>query len=183
MRLLLTIATVFKSGADSEVACRWNKKSWSAIRLRPRVLVPSSDVDISTTLLGNRFSSPFFIAPAGGGKFSHRLGEVLWTEAAAKHDILQWACSNAGSTLKEMSDARACGQVLYWQIYAFKNLADTAKQIERAVAAGYRGFALTVDAVQVGKRERDMRFTIAESQSEDNEDDDSRINSVSVSRP
>jgi L-lactate dehydrogenase (cytochrome) len=147
------------------------------------VLVPSSDIDISTRLLGNKFSSPFFIAPAGGGKFSHRSGEVLWTEAAARHGILQWACSNAGSTLKEMGDARAHGQILYWQIYASKNLEDTAKQVERAVAAGYQGFALTVDAVQVGKRERDVRFTIAESQSEDNEDNDSRMNSVSVSRP
>ena len=177
------VVIVFKAGADSEVACRWNKKSWAAIRLRPRVLVPNSDIDISTSILGNKFSAPFFIAPAGGGKFANRLGEVLWTQAAARHGILQWACSNAGSTLKEMSHARIHGQTLYWQIYAFKDLEATTKQVEQAVAEGYRGFALTVDAVHVGKRERDIRFTLAESEAESEGEEEGPVNSVSVSRP
>lgn len=75
------------------------------------------------------------------------------------------------------------GQALYWQIYAFKDLETTTKQVKQAVAAGYRGFALTVDAVHVGKRERDIRFTLAESQSESDDDEDTPVNSVSVSRP
>lgn len=82
-----------------------------------------------------------------------------------------------------MSDARIHGQTLYWQIYAFKDLEITTKQVKQAVAVGYRGFALTVDAVHVGKRERDMRFTIAESQAEDDDNGKGVVNSVSVSRP
>lgn len=59
-----------------------------------------------------------------------------------------------------MAQARSPGQSLYWQIYAMRDLEVTKKEIERAVAAGYKGFALTVDAIQVGKRERDMRQNI-----------------------
>lgn len=125
--------------------------------------MPVSDIDISASLFGIEFSAPFFIAPAGGGKFAHRQGEVLWTRAAAKHGILQWVCNNAGCTQAEMADARSPGQSLYWQIYAMKDLETTRREIERAVASGYKGFALTVDAVQVGKRERDMRQNIQES--------------------
>ena len=78
-----------------------------------------------------------------------------------------------------MADARAEGQPLYWQIYAMKDLETTKKEVEQAVALGYKGFALTVDAVHVGKRERDMRMNIAESET----DDGSPAGSISVSRP
>lgn len=193
--------TVFKTGAESEIATRWNKRSWAAIRFRPRVLVPVSQIDISASIFGNRFSAPFFIAPAGGGKFSNRQGEVLWTRAADRHKILQWVCNNAGCSQGEMADERAQGQVLYWQIYAMKDLETTKKEIQEAVALGYRGFALTVDAIHVGKRERDMRMNIAERVSIEiigtnehnhsleqecdleSDEDESPAGSISVSRP
>ncbi|VUC32428.1 unnamed protein product [Clonostachys rosea] len=173
----------FKAGADSEVAARWNQRSWDAIRLRPRILVPARPVDMSTTILGTSFSAPFFIAPAGGGKFAHSQGEVLWTRAAAKHGILQWVCNNAGCTQKEMADARSPGQSLYWQIYAMKDLEATKREVERAVASGYKGFALTVDAIQVGKRERDMRLNIEENDPDPDEDESTLANSISATRP
>lgn len=153
---------VFKAGADAEITARWNSRSWDAIRFRPRVLRPVHTIDISTTILGTSFSAPFFIAPAGGGKFAHPKGEVLLTRAAAQHGILQWVCNNAGCSQAEMAQARGPGQTLYWQIYAMKDLDTTRKEIQEAVALGYRGFALTVDAIQVGKRERDIRQSIAE---------------------
>ena len=86
----------------------------------------------------------------------------MWTRAAAKYDILQWVCNNAGCSQKELADVRAPKQTLYWQIYAMRDLEITKKEIRQAEALGYKGFALTVDAVQVGKRERDMRYNIEE---------------------
>lgn len=84
------------------------------------------------------------------------------TKAASKHGILQWVCNNAGCSQGEMAAARGSDQVLFWQIYAVKDLEITKKEIQQAVASGYKGLALTVDAIQVGKRERDMRLHIAE---------------------
>lgn len=84
------------------------------------------------------------------------------TKAASKHGVLQWVCNNAGCTQKQMADARGPNQALFWQIYAMKDLSVTEREIRQAVASGYKGFALTVDAIQVGKRERDMRLNIAE---------------------
>lgn len=43
-----------------------------------------------------------------------------------------------------------------------RDLEITKKEIKQAEILGYKGFCLTVDAVQVGKRERDMRFNIEE---------------------
>jgi len=87
---------------------------------------------------------------------------VLLTKAAAKNNILQWVCNNAGCTQREIADARAPGQVIYWQIYTQTDLEVTEGQIKQAIAIGYGGLALTVDAIRVGKRERALRVDIEE---------------------
>lgn len=84
------------------------------------------------------------------------------TKAAAKHDILHWVCNNAGCTQQEMANARAPNQTTYWQIYAMADLGVTELEIRQAIAQGYKGFALTVDAIRPGKRERDLRMGIGD---------------------
>lgn len=76
--------------------------------------------------------------------------------------MLHWVCNNAGCSKKEIADARGPSQTLYWQIYALNDLAVTAQEIKQAISLGYRGFALTVDAIRAGKRERDVRVGLEE---------------------
>jgi L-lactate dehydrogenase (cytochrome) len=151
---------VFKAGADDEFTAQWNRTSWQAIRFRPRILAPIPGVSLKTTILGTEFSCPFFICPAGGAKLAHPTGELSLTRAAAKHDVLHWVCNMAGYTRNEISDARKAEvkeQKLFWQIYALSDLAVTEKEIREAIELGYKGIALTVDAICAGKRERDVR--------------------------
>ncbi|KAH8668914.1 oxidoreductase [Xylariales sp. PMI_506] len=166
----------FKTGAEDEYASAWNRESWKYIRFRPRVLMPMPSVDTSWTIFGNKYSVPFIICPAGGGKLANPQGEVLLTKAAGKHGMLHWVCNNAGSTQKQMADTRVEGQNLYWQIYAKSDLRITEQEIKDAIALGYKGFALTVDAVRAGKREYDMRTSIAEEESDDEQDQDDKDN-------
>ncbi|EAU37315.1 predicted protein [Aspergillus terreus NIH2624] len=151
---------VFQSGAEDEFTVRWNKDSWRTIRFRPRVLRPIRSIDLTTSILGTEYSVPFFICPAGGGKLAHPTGEVLLTQAAGKHGVLHWVCNMAGCSQKQIADARGPAQTLYWQIYAMNDLSVTEKEIKQAIALGYRGFALTVDAIWSGKRERDLRLSV-----------------------
>lgn len=69
-----------------------------------------------------------------------------------------------------MANARAPDQILYWQVYAMTDLEVTEKQIKEAVRLGYKGFALTVDAIRAGKREQDLRMATVDT--EEDEDDD-----------
>lgn len=151
---------VFQSGAEDEFTVRWNKDSWRTIRFRPRVLRPIRSIDLTTSILGTEYSVPFFICPAGGGKLAHPTGEVLLTQAAGKHGVLHWVCNMTGCSQKQIADARGPVQTLYWQIYAMNDLSVTEKEIKQAIALGYRGFALTVDAIWSGKRERDVRLSV-----------------------
>ena len=91
---------------------------------------------------------------------AHPEGEVLMTQAAAEYGVLHWVCNMAGCTQQEMAGAREANQTTYWQIYAMTDLKVTEHEIKRAIELGYKGFALTVDAVRVGKRERDLRANL-----------------------
>jgi L-lactate dehydrogenase (cytochrome) len=150
----------------------WNRDSWKAIRFRPRILRPIESIDTSCSILGTKFSAPFLICPAGGANLVAPGGDVLLTKAAAKHDILHWVCNNAGSRQEAMSSARGPNQTIYWQVYPMTDLTVTEREIKRAIDLGYKGFALTVDAIRAGKRERDLRITISETEEDDGEEDD-----------
>ncbi|CAM1506151.1 Fc.00g057920.m01.CDS01 [Cosmosporella sp. VM-42] len=177
----------FKSGAEDEYGYNWNLDSWKAVRLRPRVLRPISTVDISCSLFGTWWSAPFLICPAGGGKLANPEGEVLLTKAAARHGVLHWVCNNASCSMKEIADARADTQTLYWQIYAKSDLRETEKEVREATKLGYKGFALTVDAIRAGIRERDLRVSLDEQPLDDGEDEDDEgnnfANGQTVKRP
>lgn len=43
-------------------------------RLRPRILVDVSKIDMSTTLLGYKMQSPIIVAPTGMHKYAHPEG-------------------------------------------------------------------------------------------------------------
>ncbi|PCH02952.1 Aldolase-type TIM barrel [Penicillium occitanis (nom. inval.)] len=184
---VLILPLVLKTGAEDEYAVNWNRNSWKVIRLRPRVLRPIDRIDISHTIFGNKFSAPFFICPAGGAKVANPGGDVCLTKAAGKHDILHWVCNNAGFNVEEMANARVPEQTTYWQIYAMADLAITEREVKHAISLGYKGFALTVDAIWAGKRERDVRAGLSETEvdgnDEEEDEDDDFSKGPSVKRP
>ncbi|KAJ7761963.1 FMN-dependent dehydrogenase, partial [Mycena maculata] len=104
-----------------------------------------------------------------GGKLANPAGKVLITKVAAERNILHWACNMAGCTKEELAAARSPGQTQFWQIYAMSDLDVTAREIKQAIALGCKGFALTVDGVYMGKRERDLRLAAAQSGDDDEE--------------
>lgn len=180
---------VLKSGSEDEHAAKWNRDSWKTIRFRPRVLRPIDGIDISRYILGTKFAAPFFICPAGGAKLAHPQADLCLTMAAGRHHILHWVCNNSHMSQKDMSDARAPDQTTFWQIYARSDLDTTTQEVKQAINLGYKGFALTVDAVRAGKRERDLRVTLAQREqdgirvNDDDEEDDNFAREPSVGRP
>lgn len=81
-----------------------------------------------------------------------------------------------------MANAKAPNQTMYWQIYAMTDLAITEKQVKQAVESGYKGFALTVDAIRPGKRDRDLRASYCEADEKLEEEED-LVKEPSVKRP
>lgn len=84
------------------------------------------------------------------------------TRAAARRNVLHWVCNMASCTQEEIASSRGPDQSIFWQIYAKTDLTASEHEIKLAIQRGFKGFALTVDAIRAGNRERDVRHGIEE---------------------
>jgi L-lactate dehydrogenase (cytochrome) len=108
-------------------------------------------------MLGSKCAIPFYVTATALGKLGNPEGEVVLTRAAHDHDVIQMIPTLASCSFDEIVDARRGDQVQWLQLYVNKDRAITRRIIEHAEARGCRGLFITVDAPQLGRREKDMR--------------------------
>lgn len=147
----------YSSGADDEITMRENHSAFHKIWFRPRILVDVEHVDTSTTMLGDKCSIPFYVTATALGKLGNSEGEVVLTRAAAKHDVIQMIPTLASCSFDEIVDTKKGDQVQWLQLYVNKNRDVTRRIVEHAEKRGCKGLFITVDAPQLGRREKDMR--------------------------
>jgi len=145
------------SGADDEFSFRENHAAFHRIMLKPKVLVDVTELDLSTTVLGSKCSIPLYITSCALGKLYHPEGECCLARGGAAAGIPQLCPTLASCTMDEMHAARAPGQTQWWQLYVNKDRELTKKVVQKAESLGFKGLFITVDAPQLGRRERDMR--------------------------
>ncbi|KAK0643539.1 FMN-dependent dehydrogenase-domain-containing protein [Cercophora newfieldiana] len=147
----------YSSAADDEITMRENHSAFHRIWFRPKILVDVEKVDFSTTMLGTNVDIPFYVTATALGKLGHVEGEVVLTRAAHKHNVVQMIPTLASCSFDEIVDAAAPGQVQWLQLYVNKDRAITQRIVEHAEKRGCKGLFITVDAPQLGRREKDMR--------------------------
>ncbi|KZT05333.1 uncharacterized protein LAESUDRAFT_726963 [Laetiporus sulphureus 93-53] len=148
----------YSSAADDEITNRENHAAYHRIWFRPRVLRNVTHVDWSTKILGHRTKMPIYITATALGKLGHPDGELNLTWAAAKHDVIQMIPTLASCSFDEIVDAAVPGQVQFLQLYVNSDRAITKKLVQHAEKRGIKGLFITVDAPQLGRREKDMRM-------------------------
>jgi L-lactate dehydrogenase (cytochrome) len=141
---------------------RENHSAFHRIWFRPRVLVDVEKVDFSTTMLGTPCSIPFYVTATALGKLGHVEGEVILTRSAHKHNVIQMIPTLASCAFDEIVDAAQPGQVQWLQLYVNKDRAITQRIVQHAEKRGCKGLFITVDAPQLGRREKDMRTKFTE---------------------
>ncbi|GMK53979.1 hypothetical protein CspeluHIS016_0105650 [Cutaneotrichosporon spelunceum] len=147
----------YSSGADDEITMRENYNAYQRVWFRPRVLRNVGNVDYATKILGFDSSMPVYITATALGKLGHPDGEVCLTKAAHEHNVIQMIPTLASCSFDEMVDAAAPGQVQFLQLYVNSDRARTRKIIKHAADRGVKALFITVDAPQLGRREKDMR--------------------------
>ncbi|EDN11086.1 cytochrome b2 [Histoplasma capsulatum] len=147
----------YSSGADDEMTLRENHSAFHKVWFRPRILVDVQNVDISTTMLGSPTSVPFYVTATALGKLGHPEGEVCLTRAANTHNVIQMIPTLASCSFDEIVDARGPDQVQWLQLYVNKDRTITKRIVQHAQQRGCKALFITVDAPQLGRREKDMR--------------------------
>jgi L-lactate dehydrogenase (cytochrome) len=143
---------------------RENHAAFQKIWFRPRILVDVEKIDMSTTMLGDKVSIPFYVTATALGKLGNPEGEVILTRGARKHNVIQMIPTLASCSFDEIVDAASDKTfpdqpptVQWLQLYVNKNREITKKIVQHAEARGCKGLFITVDAPQLGRREKDMR--------------------------
>ncbi|KUI68933.1 Cytochrome b2, mitochondrial [Cytospora mali] len=147
----------YSSAADDEITLRENHAAFHRIWFRPQILVDVEKVDFSTTMLGTKTEVPFYVTATALGKLGHPEGEVLLTRAAKKHNAIQMIPTLASCSFDEIMDAAEGDQVQWMQLYVNKDREITRKIVAHAEKRGCKALFITVDAPQLGRREKDMR--------------------------
>ncbi|KAI4108423.1 MAG: hypothetical protein L6R37_001027 [Teloschistes peruensis] len=147
----------YSSGADDEITMRENHTAYHKIWFRPRILVDVENIDLSTTMLGTRVDIPFYVTATALGKLGNPEGEVILTRGAKKHNVIQMIPTLASCSFDEIVDAKQGDQTQWLQLYVNKDRAITKRIVQHAEKRGCKGLFITVDAPQLGRREKDMR--------------------------
>lgn len=147
----------YSSGCDDEITLRENQNAFSRIWFKPRILINVKNIDMSCSILGYKSSFPVYITATALGKLAHPEGEVVLTRAAATHGIIQMCPTLASCSMDEMTGARSSGQIQFYQLYVNANKKITEKIVKKVERQGVKALFVTVDAPQLGRREKDMR--------------------------
>ena len=145
----------YQGGSGDEVTLRANREAFERIRLRPRMLVDVSALDIRTTVLGTPISMPVLVAPTAYHCLACIEGECDTARGTGMADTLMVAST---FSTRSMEDIASCATGPLWlQLYTYGSLARAEALIHRAEAAGYKAIAVTVDTPRLGRREKDVR--------------------------
>jgi L-lactate dehydrogenase (cytochrome) len=141
--------------AEDEVTYRRNASDFDALELLPRSLIDISNIDPSTTVMGQRIEMPVILSPTGMSRLFHWEGERAVARAAARAGTI-YSLSTVGTHSIEEVAAESKGPK-WFQIYVFKDRGLVTEFIQRCREAQYHALCLTIDLPITGKRERDFR--------------------------
>ncbi|WP_111560219.1 alpha-hydroxy acid oxidase [Paracoccus sediminilitoris] len=154
-RLPRPIFDYIDGGADDELTLRRNSESFARCDLVPNVLRGVSEVDLSTTVMGQKIDLPVYLSPTALQRLFHHWGERA-TAAAAERFGTMFGVSSLGTvSMAELSTRHSTPQV--YQFYFHRDRGLNSAMMQAAKDSGINVMMLTVDSITGGNRERDLR--------------------------
>ena len=142
-------------GSDDEVTLNRNTEAFNDCDLIPNVLADVANIDLSTTVLGQKIDFPLFPSPTAMHRLYHHEGERASAKAVEKMGTIFGTSTMGTVSIEEIAKVNK-GPKLF-QLYIHKDRGLTDNLIERCKKAGFNSMCLTVDTVVAGNRERDRR--------------------------
>lgn len=140
--------------AESETTMKRNRQALDSLAFRPRVLADVSSIDCSTRFLGRHLALPVAIAPVGSLESFDPDGGVAAARGAAMAGVMSMHSVVSRPDMETI--AAAADNPKVFQLYVRGGAAHVDEHVERAVAAGYDAFCITVDTAVYSRRERDI---------------------------
>jgi len=92
-------------GAEDEVTLRANRAAFEAIEFRPRVLVDVTNIDTTTSVLGQALPFPVMLAPVAMHMLAHPEGEKATARAAKSAGAVMILSTMSSITIEDVAAA------------------------------------------------------------------------------
>ena len=112
------------------------------ITFRPRMMVNTTHLDLTTELFGQSLFAPILVGPTGGQKRYHPEGELACVRGAAAAKTAMVVSSGASSPMKEIAAQPAT--TLWYQVHPEADTAAVRRGIDEAVALGCKALCITI---------------------------------------
>ncbi|KAI9066013.1 FMN-dependent alpha-hydroxy acid dehydrogenase [Trametes sanguinea] len=132
-----------------------NRKELSKWKVIPRQLRDATHRSIETTIFGQKYSSPLFLAPVGVQGIVHRDAELATAAAARELGVPMILSTAASRSIEAVAQANGTGQrwfQLYWPLIPEVTLS----LMKRAKDNGYTALVVTLDTMTLGWRPHDI---------------------------
>jgi 4-hydroxymandelate oxidase len=116
-----------------------DRAMFDRITLRPRMLTPTLDMDLSQTILGDTHFVPIIVGPVSEQKRFHPDGEVATAKGSAAAKAFMIVSSHSSVPVDQVA---AANKNVWYQVYASDAAAKT--QIADGVKAGAKAIVITV---------------------------------------
>ena len=140
--------------AEDGRACEGARAAFDAWALLPQALIDVSGRSQTVQLLGQRFASPFGIAPMGLSALSAYRGDLVQARAARAARVPMIL---SGTSLIRLEEVLAEAPDTWFQAYLPGVVPRIDALLDRVAAAGCRTLVLTVDVPLPGNRENNLR--------------------------
>ena len=154
-RLPFPIFDYIDGAADDEVTRRRNTEAYERCDLVPNVLTGVENIDMSTTVMGQKLAMPLFLSPTALQRLFHWQGERAVARAADKFGTFFGISSLATVSIEEIGSSISTPKM--FQLYVHKDKSLNRSMVERCKAAKFDALTLTVDTIVGGNRERCLR--------------------------
>jgi L-lactate dehydrogenase (cytochrome) len=153
-RLPRPIFGYIAGAAEDNASLRDNRAAFGDFAFVTRVLRDVSQRSQSVELFGERYSSPFGIAPMGINALSTYRGDLVLARAARRMGI---ASVMSGTSLIPMDDVARDSPGTWFQAYLPGDQERIDALIDRVERAGFRTLVVTVDIPISANRENNIR--------------------------
>jgi 4-hydroxymandelate oxidase len=144
------------SGSADEHTMRWNIESLTRMRIRPRVMIDVTKIDMRVKLFDHEMPHPIMVGPTSSHFLAHREGELATARGAGAAGAVMIASTLSNCTIEEI--VRAATQSVWFQLYADDDRGKTKSLIQRAEAAGCQALCLTTDLPWIYARNREAHI-------------------------
>lgn len=153
-RLPRPIFGYIAGAAEDNASLRDNREVFGEYAFTTRVLRDVSQRSQAVELFGERYSSPFGIAPMGINALSTYRGDLVLARAAQRAGIVSVM---SGTSLIPMEDVARASPGTWFQAYLPGDQARIDALIDRVERAGFRTLVVTVDIPISANRENNIR--------------------------